>query len=78
MSLFLFILVILLFIYVFKGIIIVQQQEEVIIERLGRYEKTLKAGPNFIFPILDAPRGIAKKVTQRTLDGQSYSLPKLI
>ncbi len=76
MSLFLFILVILLFIYVFKGIIIVQQQEEVIIERLGRYEKTLKAGPNFIFPILDAPRGIAKKVTQRTLDGQSYSYLK--
>ena len=76
MSLFLLILVILLFIYVFKGIIIVQQQEEVIIERLGRYEKTLKAGPNFIFPILDAPRGIAKKVTQRTLDGQSYSYLK--
>ena len=76
MSLFLFILVILLFIYVFKGIIIVQQQEEVIIERLGRYEKTLKAGPNFIFPILDAPRGIAKNVTQRTLDGQSYSYLK--
>ncbi len=76
MSLFLLILVILLFIYVFKGIIIVQQQEEVIIERLGRYEKTLKAGPNFIFPILDAPRGIAKKVTQRTLDGQTYSYLK--
>ncbi len=76
MSLFLFILIILLFIYVFKGIIIVQQQEEVIIERLGRYEKTLRAGPNFIFPILDAPRGIAKKVTQRTLDGQTYSYLK--
>ena len=73
MSLFLFILVVLLFIYVFKGIIIVQQQEEVIIERLGRYEKTLKAGPNFIFPVLDAPRGIAKKVTQKTLDGHTYS-----
>ncbi len=76
MSLFLFILIILLFIYVFKGIIIVQQQEEVIIERLGRYERTLRAGPNFIFPILDAPRGIAKKVTQRTLDGQTYSYLK--
>lgn len=76
MGLFLFILVILLFIYVFKGIIIVQQQEEVIIERLGRYEKTLKAGPNFIFPILDAPRGIAKKVTQRTVDGHTYSYLK--
>ncbi len=76
MGLVLFILVVLLLLYVFKGIIIVQQQEEVIIERLGRYEKTLKAGPNFIFPILDAPRGIAKKVTQRTIDGHTYSYLK--
>ena len=76
MGLFLFVLVVLLLIYVFKGIIIVQQQEEVIIERLGRYERTLKAGPNFIFPILDAPRGIAKKVTQRTVDGHTYSYLK--
>lgn len=76
MGLVLFILVVLLLLYVFKGIIIVQQQEEVIIERLGRYEKNLKAGPNFIFPILDAPRGIAKKVTQRTIDGHTYSYLK--
>lgn len=76
MSIFLLILIILLFIYVFKGIIIVQQQEEVIIERLGRYEKTLKAGPNFIFPILDAPRAIAQKLTQKGMDGRTYSYMK--
>ncbi len=76
MGLFLFVLIVLLLIYVFKGIIIVKQQEEVIIERLGRYERTLRAGPNFIFPILDAPRGITKKIVQRTVDGRTYAYLK--
>ena len=78
MSLLLWILFAALLVYVFKGIIIVQQQQEVIIERMGRYEKTLKAGPNFIFPILEAPRGIYKKVTQRGLDGQNYYYVKSV
>ena len=52
MTLFLLILLVALLIYVFKGILIVQQQQEVIIERMGRYEKTLRAGPNFLFPVV--------------------------
>lgn len=70
-----FVLIILLVavaIYVLKGFIIVQQQQQVIIEKLGRYEKTLDAGLNFIFPILEAPRGILKKVSQKGLDGRNY------
>ena len=38
MGILLTILLVALLIYVFKGIIIVQQQQEVIIERMGRYE----------------------------------------
>ena len=72
MTLFLLILLVALLIYVFKGILIVQQQQEVIIERMGRYEKTLRAGPNFIFPILEAPRGILKKVSQKGIDGRNF------
>lgn len=72
MEILLTILLVALVIYVIKGIIIVQQQQQVIIERMGRYEKTLNAGPNFIFPILEAPRGILKKVSQRGLDGTNY------
>ena len=72
MSIVLLILLVALLIYVFKGIIIVQQQQEVIIERMGRYEKTLRAGPNFIFPILEAPRGIYKKVSQKGIDGRNF------
>ena len=63
-------------IYVSKGILIVQQAEVMIIERLGKYEKTLESGLNFIFPILEAPRGIAKKISQKSFDGSTYSFTK--
>lgn len=76
MSVLLWILLVGLVIYVAKGILIVQQQEVVIIERLGKYEKMLESGLNFILPILDAPRGMAKRVTQRGLDGTVYSYSK--
>ncbi len=72
------ILLIALVVYIAKGIIIVQQQQEVIIERMGRYEKTLQAGLNFIFPILEVPRGILTKVTQRGFDGQVFSVLKMV
>ncbi len=73
-----FILLVALVVYVAKGIIIVQQQQEVIIERMGRYEKTLTAGLNFIFPILEAPRGILTKQVQRGFDGQPYYTLRLV
>lgn len=76
MSGLLWILLVALLIYVAKGILIVQQQEVVIIERLGKYEKLLESGLNFIFPILEAPRGMAKKITQRGIDGTVYSYTK--
>lgn len=73
---FLWIVFALAVIYVVKGIIIVQQAEVVIIERLGKFEKILQPGINFIFPILEAPRGMNWKVTQKGLDGTTYSYIK--
>ena len=78
MGLLILILLVCLVVFVAKGILIVQQQQEVIVERMGRYEKTLTAGLNFIFPIFEAPRGILTKVTQRGFDGQVYSALKLV
>ena len=78
MLMLIFILLVALVVYVAKGIIIVQQQQEVIIERMGRYEKTLTAGLNFIFPILEAPRGILTKQVQRGFDGQPYYTLRLV
>ena len=76
MSLFLLILVIAAVIFIIKGVIIVQQAEVVIVERLGKYDRTLESGLNYIIPILEAPRGISWKVTQRGLDGSTYSYIK--
>lgn len=70
------VLIVLALIYVAKGVIIVQQAEVVIIERLGKYEKILQSGLNFIFPILEAPRGIFWKINHRSVDGQTYSYIK--
>lgn len=72
----LWILIILAIVYVLKGVIIVQQAETVIVERLGKFEKILQPGINFIFPILEAPRGMSWKVTQRGIDGSMYSYTK--
>ncbi len=45
---------------VLTGIKIVPQSENFVIERFGRYTKTLKAGLNFIIPVLDR---VARKLT---------------
>ncbi len=45
-------------IIVVKGIRIVQQSEVMIVERLGRYHRTLVSGVNVIIPIMDKPRKI--------------------
>lgn len=72
----LWILILLAVVYVMKGVIIVQQAEVVIIERLGKFEKILPSGMNFIFPILEAPRGMTWRITQKGIDGATYSYIK--
>lgn len=69
----LFLLIFAAVVFVVKGVMIVEQQEVVIIQRLGKYLRTLNAGFNVIIPFLDAPRPIAKKVTKKTYDGNTYS-----
>lgn len=61
-----------------KGIIIVKQAEVVIIERLGKFHRVLESGFNIIIPIIDTPRGILWKATQKTLDGKTYAFVREI
>lgn len=49
--------------FLYKGIRIVRQAETMVIERLGRYHKTLNSGMNIIIPIFDKPRPIEWKYT---------------
>ena len=67
-------LIFLAIIFVAKGVVIVQQAEVVIVERLGKFDRVLESGFNFIIPIIEAPRAIDWKVTQRGFDGTTYSV----
>ncbi len=42
------------FVIVIKGVTQVPQSEEWVVERLGKYNQTLKAGFHFIIPVIDA------------------------
>ena len=67
-------LIVLAIVFVAKGVIIVQQAEVVIVERLGKFDRVLESGFNFIIPILEAPRAIDWKVTQKGFDGTTYAM----
>lgn len=64
--------VLLVFVIVAKGLRIVQQSEAMVIERLGRYQKTLAAGINIIIPIIDKPREIVYRFTRDLPDGNKF------
>ena len=67
-------LIVLALVFVAKGVIIVQQAEVVIVGRLGKFDRVLQSGFNFIIPVLEAPRAIDWKVTQKGFDGSTYSI----
>ncbi|MBI4501436.1 MAG: SPFH/Band 7/PHB domain protein [Gemmatimonadetes bacterium] len=52
-----------------KGIRIVRQAQTMVVERLGRYHKTLSSGVNLIIPILDRPRDIDWRFSSMTPAG---------
>ncbi|MBQ2958931.1 MAG: SPFH/Band 7/PHB domain protein [Alistipes sp.] len=48
-------------IYVLRGFKIIPQSETRVVERLGRYDRTLPSGINFIFPIIDRAREVCQR-----------------
>ena len=56
-------------IFFIKGLVIVQQSEAMVIERLGQYSRTLDQGLHLLIPFIDRPRPIKMRRYQ-TLDGQ--------
>ncbi len=54
-----------------QGFKIVQQAETMVIERLGRYHRTLSSGINIIWPIIDRPREIDWKSIRQDVDGET-------
>ena len=59
-----------------KGIKIVPQSETQVIERLGRYDRTLVSGLNIILPFIDRPREICTRLSYQASNGKTYSIIK--
>lgn len=60
MGIYIILVVIAIFVIIFtaSGLKIVQQSETIVIERLGKYSRTLPTGINIIWPVIDRPREI--------------------
>jgi regulator of protease activity HflC (stomatin/prohibitin superfamily) len=58
---------------VYKGVVVVPQRQVFLIERFGKYERTLQAGLNLVIPFLDK---VSSKVDilERQLNPQSISV----
>ncbi|ART79347.1 SPFH domain-containing protein [Oceanisphaera avium] len=63
----------LILVFVIKGLMIVQQSEAVVIERLGSYNKTLAPGINWVIPFIDKPRSIKVRRYQ-AIGGKSVAV----
>jgi regulator of protease activity HflC (stomatin/prohibitin superfamily) len=57
-------------ILVVKGFNIVKHSETMVIERLGKYHRTLPSGINIIWPIFEQARAIDMRYVTNTLDGR--------
>lgn len=62
---------------IIKGLRIVKQSEAMIVERLGKYHKTLEAGINVIIPIVDKPRQVQWRYASEDLNGRKFITYKL-
>lgn len=51
-----FLLIIIVFVLLFKSLVVVPQGREMVVERLGKYRTTFKAGIHFLIPIVDRVR----------------------
>lgn len=56
--------------FAIKGFLIIQQSETMVIERLGRYHRTLASGINVLWPVFDKPRQIEWRFVQTGPDGR--------
>ena len=67
------VLVALVVIYILRGIKIVSQSETLIVERLGKYNRTLNAGINVILPVIEK----AKETIARRQDGRLVATSRI-
>lgn len=66
----LIVLIISIVVFAFLGFKIVRHSETMVIERLGRYDRTLQSGINIIWPIVDRPRTVHWRHTENDPNGR--------
>jgi regulator of protease activity HflC (stomatin/prohibitin superfamily) len=66
------ILAFLVIFFVTKGLIIVKQAQVIIIERLGKYNRTLDSGLHIIWPVVDKPRQINWRYVKTDFKGNKF------
>jgi regulator of protease activity HflC (stomatin/prohibitin superfamily) len=67
---------ILVVVFAVKGFKIVQQAETIVIERLGRYHRTLGSGINIIWPLVDLPRRINWRYRKVDVNGHTFVIDR--
>lgn len=68
------IFIVLVIAFVVSGFKVVNQAQVMIIERLGKFNRVLSPGLQFIVPFFDSPRGVHWKKMVKTVTGESYSV----
>ena len=61
-------------IYVLRGFKIIPQSETRVVERLGRFDRVLPSGINFLLPIIDREREVYKRDEVSYADGSKIAV----
>jgi len=72
MELLVIIAAVFILILVFKGLVVVKQAQVILIERLGKFNRTLESGLHIIWPIVDKPRSINWRFVKTDYKGNKY------
>mgnify|MGYP001025297246 CR=1 FL=1 len=78
MAAFFVVILIVAAVFAITGFKIVNQAQVMIIERLGRFNRILHPGLQFIVPFIDTPRGIHSKKAVRTVTGETFSVYSVV
>ena len=72
-----FAVAILVIVIISKGLIVVRQAEVVIIERLGKYYKTLNSGLHLVIPVFDHPTTIHWRYNKIDYQGNTITIQRV-
>ncbi len=78
LGIFFLVAIIFLVVLIFKSVYLVRQAEVIVIERLGKYHRTLGPGLHVIIPFIDTPRQIIWSYIKEVSGQQYYRFSQLI